>query len=240
MALGRALREAREKAKKSPSQVAAATRMKVQIVEALENEDFDSIAAPIYAKGFIKLYAEHVGLDPAPLVREYEEQVAGTKARPAKADSTPAGEPATPAAEGDKDLFSRVEKSPPQEEDNAPPAAPRTNLHPALRTVMSTASGLAEELRTKSRDRWRQAAQQGSRWAAHLASAWARHRSDFPRITLAQSPWKAALLMVGALVVLLFIISGLSQCVRKARPAADDVGREALHLAVDPPDTYLE
>jgi cytoskeleton protein RodZ len=71
MALGEQLRKARLARKETTSQVANATRMKVQQVEAIENEDFSKIPAPIYAKGFIKLYAEHVGLDPQPLIGDY-------------------------------------------------------------------------------------------------------------------------------------------------------------------------
>ncbi|MCX7591631.1 MAG: helix-turn-helix domain-containing protein, partial [Kiritimatiellae bacterium] len=71
MSLGEELRSARVARGLTPSQVALATKMKVQTVEALENEDFDRIAAPIYAKGFIRLYAQCVGLDPAPLIEEY-------------------------------------------------------------------------------------------------------------------------------------------------------------------------
>ena len=65
--VGAILREAREKKGLSTSEVALATRMKVQIVEEIEHDDFSRIAAPIYAKGFIKLYAECVGVDPMPL-----------------------------------------------------------------------------------------------------------------------------------------------------------------------------
>ncbi len=71
MALGAALRQARTDKGLSASEVAKATRMKVQIVEDLENEDFHRIAAPIYGKGFIRLYAELVGLDNGPLIDEY-------------------------------------------------------------------------------------------------------------------------------------------------------------------------
>ena len=45
--------------------------MKVQIVEDLEREDFQRIAAPIYGKGFIRLYAEFIGLDANPLIEDY-------------------------------------------------------------------------------------------------------------------------------------------------------------------------
>lgn len=71
MALGEQLKQARLSKKLTPSQVAAATKMNVQTVEALEREDFRFVTAPIYGKGFIKLYAQEVGLDPAPLIQEY-------------------------------------------------------------------------------------------------------------------------------------------------------------------------
>ncbi len=87
--LGQTLKEAREKRGVTASQAAAATRMKVQVVEALERDDFSRIAAPMYAKGFIRLYGEYLGLDPAPLVREYVDQHA-PKERP---PLTPEDEP---------------------------------------------------------------------------------------------------------------------------------------------------
>ena len=71
MALGEELRRARESKNLTASQVAVGTRMKVQVVEAIDAEDFSKVAAPVYGKGFIKLYAEYVGLDPRPLLQEY-------------------------------------------------------------------------------------------------------------------------------------------------------------------------
>lgn len=78
LTLGQVLQQARLRKNVTASQAAAATRMKVQHVEALERDDFRSIAAPMYAKGFIRLYAEYLGLDPAPLIREYMERHAAT------------------------------------------------------------------------------------------------------------------------------------------------------------------
>jgi hypothetical protein len=71
MALGEKLGNARRALKKTTSEIATATRMKVQTVDDIEREDFRRIPAAIYARGFIKLYAEYVGLDPAPLTAEY-------------------------------------------------------------------------------------------------------------------------------------------------------------------------
>jgi transcriptional regulator with XRE-family HTH domain len=69
--LGDILRAARERKGLSPSEAAEGTRLKVQHIEDLERNDFRRIPAPVYCKGFIKLYAEFLGLDPAPLIREY-------------------------------------------------------------------------------------------------------------------------------------------------------------------------
>jgi len=71
MAFGNILREARESKGLTPAQVAETTRMLQQIVEDLEVENFKRIAAPIYGRSFIKLYAGLVGLDPAPLLEDF-------------------------------------------------------------------------------------------------------------------------------------------------------------------------
>ena len=86
MALGNILKEARMRKKLSASEVAAGTRMKVQLVAAIEQEDYSAFPAPIYGKGFIKLFAEHVDIDPAPLIDEYVNAIAnGNISQPAPA-----------------------------------------------------------------------------------------------------------------------------------------------------------
>ncbi|MCX6997717.1 MAG: helix-turn-helix domain-containing protein [Kiritimatiellaeota bacterium] len=72
--LGPQLKAGRERKGVTASQAAAATRMKVQTIEALEREDFARIPAPMYVKGFIKIYAEYLGLDPAPLLLDYQQR----------------------------------------------------------------------------------------------------------------------------------------------------------------------
>ncbi len=79
MALGNILRTTREQQGLTTSQVADATHMMVQIVEELEREDFRRFAAAIYGRGFVRLYAEHLGIDPAPLVKEFGELYAGAR-----------------------------------------------------------------------------------------------------------------------------------------------------------------
>ena len=71
MSFGQTLRAAREAKGLTTSELAARTHLLIQIVEGLENEDFRRIPAPIYGRGFVKLYCETVGLDPKPLQAEF-------------------------------------------------------------------------------------------------------------------------------------------------------------------------
>lgn len=68
---GNTLKAAREAKGLSVKQVAESTHMMVQMVESLEREDFTRIVAPIYGRGFVKLYCEAVDLDPQPMVAEF-------------------------------------------------------------------------------------------------------------------------------------------------------------------------
>src|SRR5450759_5952936 len=49
-------------------QVAAATRIRAEHLSALEADEPGRLPAPVYAKGYLRTYARHVGLDPEPLV----------------------------------------------------------------------------------------------------------------------------------------------------------------------------
>ena len=69
--LGDILRNARQSKKLSVAQVAKATGMLARIVEDLENNDYRRIPASIYGRGFVRLYAECVGIDPAPLIQMF-------------------------------------------------------------------------------------------------------------------------------------------------------------------------
>lgn len=70
---GKTLREAREAKGYTISQIAEATHMLSSIVQCLEEEDFSKIVAPIYGRGFVKLYCETVGLESKPLINEFME-----------------------------------------------------------------------------------------------------------------------------------------------------------------------
>jgi len=79
MSMGDILKNAREQRGLSTSAVAESTHMKVQIVDDLEKEDFSRIAAPIYGRGFVKLYAEYLELDPTPLINEFMDIYSGRR-----------------------------------------------------------------------------------------------------------------------------------------------------------------
>ena len=68
---GNTLRLAREAKGFTQAQVADMTHMAPATVADLENENFGRIAAPIYGRGFVKLYCEAVGIDPKPMVDEF-------------------------------------------------------------------------------------------------------------------------------------------------------------------------
>lgn len=91
--LGDTLRMAREQLKMSQRDVADATRIKAHIIDAIEHNDFSRISVPLYGKGFIKLYAECVGLDPEPLVKDYMTRYASS-VRPSLRSEHPVPNPA--------------------------------------------------------------------------------------------------------------------------------------------------
>jgi len=180
MLLGKTLRQAREAKGQTVSQVAEATRMMVQIVEDLEREDFRRIAAPIYGRGFIKLYAEYLDLDPEPLIQEFIEIYTGSRppqierrmeaasdSRPVgpsdKGAGAPAERPAVPLSAGsvgEADLFTlaagRSEAviavaDPAQTEESAPPRARATATRSTLKQP-ATGEGALRREPVKSRE----------------------------------------------------------------------------------------
>jgi cytoskeletal protein RodZ len=69
--IGENLREARHNKRASLEDASRATKIKMEILEQLEADEFDRLAAPTYTKGFLKLYAEYLGLDSQSVVEAY-------------------------------------------------------------------------------------------------------------------------------------------------------------------------
>jgi cytoskeleton protein RodZ len=71
---GAMLREAREAAGLSCVDVAGRTRLESRVVEALEREDYGSLAAAAFVKGYIRSIARELNVDPAPILAQYTQQ----------------------------------------------------------------------------------------------------------------------------------------------------------------------
>ena len=69
--IGDLLREARHGKNAALEDASRATKIKVDILEKLEAGEFEQLAAPAYTKGFLKLYAEYLGLDSQAIVQAY-------------------------------------------------------------------------------------------------------------------------------------------------------------------------
>ena len=121
---GKTLREAREAKGLSISQVAGMTRIMHSIVEGLEKENFSGIPAPIYGRGFVKLYCEAVGLDPKPMVAEFMEIYNGNR------DVAIKERPRTPAPEEEPVAEPAPAPMPEQEQEQEPEPEPEPNLEP--------------------------------------------------------------------------------------------------------------
>ena len=72
MSIGQTLASAREKAGLTVEQVAAATRIRRTLVMDIERDDFASSGGDFYARGHIRTIAQKVGVDPAPLLAEFD------------------------------------------------------------------------------------------------------------------------------------------------------------------------
>jgi len=66
--LGETLRRARQTRNVTIEDAERATRIPRRYLEALEQEDFGILPAPVYARGFLRSYSGYLGLDPADLL----------------------------------------------------------------------------------------------------------------------------------------------------------------------------
>ncbi len=73
--LGLRLKRAREDRKLTLRQIAAETKISVSTLEALERGDFSRMPGGIFGRAFVRAYAVRVGLDPDPIVDEFQAEV---------------------------------------------------------------------------------------------------------------------------------------------------------------------
>ncbi len=72
LGVGRALHRARTRAGLTVDDVSSATRVRVPILRAIEQDDFSRCGGDVYARGHVKTLARAVGLDPEPLLERFD------------------------------------------------------------------------------------------------------------------------------------------------------------------------
>jgi hypothetical protein len=249
MSLGDQLQQARKQRRMTTSAVASATRMKIQIVEDLEREDFTRIAAPVYGKGFIRLYAEHVGLDPKPLVDEYVARFVDPDSSSLRREPLPppqpkpmpepaelpdeSGEPlAGISGDDDMDLFSHAHgrrSSGPGFLQSSTLNRRRVSLslRPVVAAVVRGVAAIAGRVRRGSG---------GGRPDGDESGEEVAFARGLPIPLL-----KVVFISIGALFVVILVASGVRQCVRSAPPSGSEPPPpEELRIAVPPPEPYME
>jgi cytoskeleton protein RodZ len=77
--VGDRLRQAREEAGLSLDQVAAQTRIPMRHLQHIEREEWDALPAVTYCVGFVRSYANAIGLDGAELSREVRDRLGGLR-----------------------------------------------------------------------------------------------------------------------------------------------------------------
>lgn len=73
--VGQLLRATREAKGQTLEDIERVTRMRAKHLAALEADQFAALPSPAHARGFLKNYAQHLGLDSAALLTAYEAQV---------------------------------------------------------------------------------------------------------------------------------------------------------------------
>ena len=69
--IGNSLREARERQGLAYPEIESATKIRAKYIRALEEEDFTAIPGDAYIRGFLRTYAEYLGLDGDVYAEEY-------------------------------------------------------------------------------------------------------------------------------------------------------------------------
>jgi hypothetical protein len=70
--IGSTLREARMRERIDISEVEAQTKIRAKYLRAIENEEWDLLPGPVYAKSFLRTYSDYLGLDSRMLIDEFK------------------------------------------------------------------------------------------------------------------------------------------------------------------------
>ncbi len=83
--IGSTLREARIRARIDMQEVENRTKIRAKYLRAIENEEWDLLPGPVYAKSFLRTYGDYLGLDSRMLVDQFKRQYE----RPMDHEATP-------------------------------------------------------------------------------------------------------------------------------------------------------
>jgi cytoskeleton protein RodZ len=91
---GETLKRERELRQISLREISEATKINLRYLDALERNDFRHLPGGVFNKGFVRAYAQFIGVDPEAMAMAYLEE---EQRQSAKAQRAGGGEPATPA-----------------------------------------------------------------------------------------------------------------------------------------------
>lgn len=75
--IGACLRKVRQERNLSLEEISRITKISKRYLAAIENDDFDQLPAPTFARGFIRAYAAFVGVESEEIVQQYRERYEG-------------------------------------------------------------------------------------------------------------------------------------------------------------------
>jgi cytoskeleton protein RodZ len=127
--LGEWLRQAREAKGSTLEETAAATRIRVRLLEALEAGDFAAFAGgDVQLRGFLRIYARYLGLPPDQVLARYDAEVFGSEAGPPPAPGET--RPLSPASAPTRPMAFGPAQAPTRPMTYAPPSVPVSTARP--------------------------------------------------------------------------------------------------------------
>jgi cytoskeletal protein RodZ len=90
---GETLRRERELRQISLREIAEATKINLRYLDALEHDDFRHLPGGVFNKGFVRAYAQFIGIDPETMVTAYLEEDGRQQSRASRVGGTTAHVP---------------------------------------------------------------------------------------------------------------------------------------------------
>jgi len=90
---GETLRRERELRQISLREISEATKINLRYLDALERDDFRHLPGGVFNKGFVRAYAQFIGIDPESMVTAYLEEDGRQQARASRSGGMPVHAP---------------------------------------------------------------------------------------------------------------------------------------------------